>query len=592
MRYFLSFLCVLVLVFASQDVIAAHGLSISGAPKYKKDFKHFDYVNPDAPKGGTVTLASIGGFDSLNQFILKGRSAAGLSLIYDALLTPSSDEAFSAYGLIAKDVKIARDKSSVTFQIRPEARFHDGHPIRAEDVKFTFDLLTTKAHPMYASYYGAIKSVKILSPLKVRFDFKTNKNRELPLIVGQMPILPKHYWSGKDFSKPTLEKPIGSGAYKVKDVTQGRKISYQRVADYWAKDLPVNIGRYNFDIIEYDYYRDGDVALEAFKSGAYDFRQENIAKNWASAYKFPAVKSGKVIKRVIQHENPVGFQGFFINSRKDIFQDRHVRKALTLVFDFEWMNKNFFYNAYRRSHSFFGNSPFASPSKISKSQKSVLMKYKKDLPEEIWQDYKLPVFAGDGNIRPALREGFKLLKQAGWVIEDNVLVHAKTKKPFEFEIMLVSPAFEKVAHAYARNLKKLGIHAKIRLTDPSSYQQKVRKFDFDMVVAARGQSLSPGNEQAEYWHSSRVNKKGSANLLGINNAVVDDLIEKIIAAQNEKQLKKYTQALDRVLLFGYYAVPHWYINTYRVAYWNKFAYPDKAPKYSLGFLDTWWMTHK
>lgn len=586
-------LLVLFLIFLScpESGFAGHALSISGEPKYPQNFSQFDYVNPRAPKGGKVKLAAIGGFDSLNQFILKGRSAAGLGLLYDSLLTPSSDEAFTAYGLIAKDVVVSKDRSSVTFVLHEDATFQDGHPIRAEDVKFTFDILKSKGHPTYGSYYGAISSVEVLSPVKVRFHFSSSENKELPLIIGQMPILPKHYWEERAFDVPSLDRPLGSGQYKIADVVQGRRIVYERVKDYWAQNLNVNVGRYNFDFIQHDYYRDADVALEAFKSGEYDFRQENIAKNWAKSYDFPAVTAGVVLKREIQHENPVGFQGFFFNARRDIFKDRNVRKALTLVFDFEWMNKNFFYSSYKRTQSFFENSPFVSPALPSGDQKKILSSYKDSLPSDILSEFTLPVFAGDGQIRPSLREAFKLLKESGWIIKNNQLVNAETGQPFSFEIMLVSPAFEKVAHAYSRNLEKLGIKTRIRLVDPSQYQQNFRKFNFDMVVSGLGQSLYPGNEQKEYWHSSRANEEGSRNIAGIQNKAIDALVEKIISSPSLEDVEKYTQSLDRALLFGYYAIPHWYIDLYRVSYWNKFAYPAKAPKYALGFLDTWWVDH-
>jgi len=566
-----------------------HGLSMFGDLKYGPDFKHFDYVNPDAPKGGNVTRAAIGSFDNLNPYILKGIPAEGLGLTADTLLRSSDDEAFAEYGLIAESVEIAPDRDAVTFTLRTQARWHDKSPITVADVVFSFETLKEKGHPTFRVYYADVLTAEKVGTHKVRFRFRNGSNRELPLILGQMPILSKAYYTKVDFEKTTLDPPLGSGPYRIENVDPGRAISYARVADYWGADLPVNRGRFNIDRIRYDYYRDSVVAVEAFKAGEYDFRLENVSKNWATAYDFPALKSGRVKKVEIPHEIPTGMQSFAFNTRRAIFEDRRVRQALANAFDFEWTNRSLFYGAYTRTRSFFSNSELASRGLPSPAELKILKPYRGRIPEEVFtQTYTPPETKGGGNVRGNLRTAFRLLKEAGWVVRDKVLVNAATGEPFTFEIMLVSPSFERVVLPYVQNLKRLGITARVRTVDPSQYQNRLNTFDFDMVVAGFGQSLSPGNEQRGFWSSAAAETPGSRNLIGIRDPVVDELIASLINAPNRQSLIDRTRALDRVLLWGHYVVPHWYVRHFRVIYWDRFGRPENPPKYALGFND-WWI---
>lgn len=566
-----------------------HGLSMYGDLKYGPDFSHFDYVNPEAPKGGDVRLAEIGGFDNLNPHILKGMAAADLNLTTDTLMKGSSDEAFSEYGLLAESVEIAPDRASVTFTLRAIARWHDGTPITAADVVFSFETLKTKGHPLYRAYYADVVSAEMLDERRVRFRFRDGKNRELPLILGQMPIVSKAYYSKMDFEKTTLEPPLGSGPYRIEAVDPGRSIVYRRVENYWGKDLPVNRGSFNFDRIRHDYYRDTVIAVEAFKAGEYDIRQENVAKNWATAYDFPALEAGYVRKEEIPHEIPTGMQAFVFNTRRAIFKDRRVRAALAYAFDFEWTNRTLFYGAYTRTKSYFSNSELASRGLPSEEELKVLEPFRNQIPEEVFtQTYQPPATDGTGDIRENLREAFRLLQEAGWVVRDQKLVNAETNAPFTFEIMLVDPSFERVVLPYVRNLKRLGVETRVRTVDPSQYQNRLNEFDFDMTVAVFGQSLSPGNEQRDFWSSGAAETPGSRNLIGVRDPVVDRLADLVINAPTRQSLIARTRALDRVLLWGNYVIPHWHIRHFRAIYWDRFARPENPPKYALGFND-WWI---
>ncbi len=566
-----------------------HALTLYGeAPKYRSGFTHFDYVNPAVPKGGTVRLAEIGSFDSLNPFILKGTAAAGIGRVYDTLTVQSLDEPFTEYGLLAESVVRDPDNRWVEFHLRPQARFHDGEPITAEDVAFTLELLKTQGHPFYRAYYKDVARAVVQDPRTVRFEFATADNRELPLIVGQMPVLPRHAWVGRDFTRTTLEPPLGSGPYRVAKVDPGRSITYRRVADYWAKDLPVNRGRYNFDTIRIDYYRDDTVALEAFKAGEYDFRQENVAKNWAVGYDGPALRDGRIRKEEIPHQRPTGMQGFVFNTRKSLFADRRVRWALAHAFDFEWANKNLFYGAYARTKSYFSNSELAARGLPSPAERKLLEPYRDRLPPEVFtQAYAPPRTDGSGRLRANLRTAARLLREAGWVVRDGRRVHRDTGEPFTFELLLVSPSFERVALPFQRNLRRLGIEMRVRTVDPAQYQKRLDQFDFDMVVASFGQSLSPGNEQRDYWTSAAAETPGSRNLAGIRDPVVDALVERLIHAPDRQTLVTTTRALDRVLLWGHYVIPHWHLRYFRVAYWDRLAHPRHNPPYGLD-LDAWW----
>lgn len=568
----------------------AHGLALHGDLKYGPGFDHFDYVNPDAPKGGSVRLAAVGTFDSLHPFILKGVKAAGIGATFDTLTTGSSDEAFSVYGLIAETITVPADNAWVEFKLRPEARFHDGSPVTVEDVIFTFESLKAKGHPFYRTYYAAVEKAEKVGERAVRFTFSEKNNRELPLIVGQMPVLSKADWQTRAFDKTTLEPPLGSGPYKVVAVDPGRSITYERVADYWAANLPVNKGRYNFDRMRYDYYRDATVSLEAFKAGQYDFRAEFVARDWATGYQSPALQRGLIKKEELRNEQPTGMQGFVFNTRRPVFRDPRVRQALAYAFDFQWTNRTLFYGAYTRTASYYSNSELASRGLPDPAELKILEPYRGRIPDEVFtKEYQPPRADGTGFIRDNLRVAFKLLEEAGWVVNDRgVLVNRETGEPMTFEILLVSPAFERVVLPFIRNLEKLGIHARARTVDSTQYQNRMDEFDFDVVVETFGQSLSPGNEQRDYWKSDRADTPGSQNAAGVKDPVVDELVELLIASDDREALVNRTRALDRVLLWGHYVIPHWHIQAFRVAYWDKFERPANPAKYDLAF-ETWWV---
>jgi microcin C transport system substrate-binding protein len=570
-------------------VQVSHGISMHGDLKYPKGFSHFDYVNPKAPKGGKVTQSAIGTFDSFNQFIVKGNSADGLGLIYDTLLGRALDEPFSLYGLIAENIEVPKDRSWIIFNLRKSATFSDNHPLTAEDVVFSFEKLRSEGAPFYKAYYADIDKIEALNPHRVKFTFKNALNRELALIVGEVPILAKHYWQGKDFQKPSLDIPIGSGPYIIDSYDAGRSITYKRNPNYWAKNLPVKVGYDNFDIQIFDYYRDGTVAMEAFKAGEYDFRQENSSKRWATSYTGQSFDDGRIKIAELEHQNPTGMQAFVINNRREQFSDPRVRQALALAFDFEWTNKNIFFNAYTRTHSFFSNSEMAATKLPTKEEIEILEPVRDQVPPQVFtQVYKAPETNGDGKIYTQLRQAKRLLQEAGWAFKSGKLINAESGKPLKIEMLLYSPAFERVVSPFIRNLERLGIEANIRLVDVSQYIARLRSYDFDIVVSGFGQSSSPGNEQRDYWHSSSANKEGSRNLIGIQNPAIDYLVEQLIQSPDREQLVLRTRALDRVLQWNHYVIPQYHINKYRVAYWDKFAMPETRPKYALGF-NTWWI---
>jgi microcin C transport system substrate-binding protein len=538
--------------------------------------------------GGTVKYSAIGTFDTLNPFTLKGVAAAGIGLIYDTLMFSAADEPASAYGLVAESAEIAPDRSWVIYTIRRQARFHDGSPITAEDVVWTFDTLKTKGHPRYRLYYAEVAKAEKVGERGVKFTFSATDNRELPQIVGEMPVLSKAYWTSHDFDKTTLEAPLGSGPYKIDAVDAGRAIAYRRVENYWAKDLPVNVGRNNYDVIRYDYYRDQTIALEAFKAGQYDIRVENVAKNWAIGYDGPALAAGLIKKEEIANKVPQGMQAFAFNSRRPLFGDARVRQALGYLFDFEWANKNLFFGAYQRSTSYFSNSELAAPALPDAAEKDVLDQVKNEFPAGILTTpHETPTTDGSGNIRDNLRKALRLLGEAGWTVKDEKLVNAKGER-FEFEFLLVQPEFERVVLPYAQNLARAGIKMNTRTIDPAQYENRMRTFDFDMAVAAWGESLSPGNEQRDYWGSAAADEPGSFNLVGIKDKAVDTLVDLVIHAPDRASLLTRTHALDRVLLSGYYVVPNWHLSYFRVATWAKFLRPAVSPPYGLT-LDTWWI---
>jgi microcin C transport system substrate-binding protein len=566
-------------------------ISMYGDLKYQPGFKHFQYANPDAPKGGDVKMAAFGTYDTLNPFTLKGVPAAGLGEMFDSLMVGASDEPFSYYGLVAETIETPADRSWVTFTLRPQARFHDGSPMTADDVIWTFETLKTKGSPFFRSYYGSVAKVEKLGDRKVKFTFAPGDNRELPLILGQLPVLSKTYWAKRDFEKTTLEPPLGSGAYKIESFEAGRSITYRRVKDYWAAKLPMKVGTDNFDSIRYDYYRDVNVAIEAFKAGQYDVRMENVAKNWATAYTGPAVAAGMIKKEEIRNEIPTGMQGFVFNTRRPVFQDARVRRALAYAWDFEWTNKNLFYGSYTRTKSYFSNSELASSGLPGPEELAVLEPFRGKLPDEVFtKEYQPPVSDGSGNIREGAREALRLLGEAGWTVKGGKLSSAKGE-PLGFEILIDEPTWERIVLPFVKNLERLGVTARVRTVDAAQYQKRLDDYDFDMVTAVWRQSLSPGNEQRDFWGSKAAATPGTRNLAGIRDPSIDKLIEVLIAAPDRAALVTRTRALDRVLLWGHYVIPHYHLQAFRVAHWDRFARPAIAPKYTFGF-DTWWIDAK
>jgi microcin C transport system substrate-binding protein len=569
----------------------SHAIAMHGEPKYNEDFLNVEYIDINSLKGGSIVRSAIGTFDSFNPFTLKGTAAIGIGALYETLTTGSSDEAFTEYGLLAETIEWPDDRSWVSYDIRKEAKWHDGKKITADDVVWTFNTLMEKGHPFYSYYYGDVAEVIKENEQKVRFNFKTNTNKELVLIIGQLPVLPKHYWEDRNFEDTTLEIPIGSGPYKIKSFDSGRSITYELNNEYWGfkNKIPIKVGKDNFGTIRYDYYKDRGIEREAFKSGEIDFFSENSSKEWATSYNINSIKNGLIIKELIQHENPQGMQGFAFNIRKDKFKDRRVRKALSYAFDFEWSNKNLFFDAYIRTDSFFENSELASSGLPSKEELNYLNPYFDVLPKEIFsEEFKNPVTDGSGYMRNQLQEASILLKDAGWDLINGQLKHSSTNEIFEFEILLRSPAFERIVLPFRDNLEKLGINVIVRTIDSAEYQKKIETFDFDMIVQTFSQSLSPGNEQRSFWGSDAADTNGSRNVIGIKNYAVDGLVESLINAKDREELITITRALDRVLLWNYYVIPQWHISSYRVLYWDFFDQPARKPKYSLGF-DTWWI---
>ncbi|PZQ80795.1 MAG: hypothetical protein DI549_16270 [Ancylobacter novellus] len=571
-----------------------HGLSLLGQPKYPADFKRFDYVNPDAPKGGLLRLSADGTFDSLNDIITRGTPVAGLQLIYDTLMAPASDEVATEYGLLAEAVSYPADFSSVTYRLRPEAKWHDGQPVTPDDVVWSFEQLT-KNNPRQAYYYSHVKSAAVTGEREVTFTFDQTGNRELPQILGQLRVMPKHWWTGtdangkpRDISQTTLEIPLGSGPYKVKQVVPGRTISFERVPDYWGRDLPVNVGTNNFAEQRYEYFRDSTVELEAFKGDQYDFRIETSAKDWATAYNFPAVKDGKVILEEFPNRSSGAMQAFIPNLRRDKFQDQRVRRALNLALDFDGMNRTLFFGQYKRTSSYFQNTELASSGLPQGKELEILESVKDKIPASVFTTpYTNPEGWSEGLRRGNLREAANLLRQAGYEVKGGKLVNAKGE-PFTIEFLLANPAFERVVLFYKPSLERLGMTVTVRQVDTSQYINRLRARDYDMIIAGWGQSLSPGNEQRDFWGSDAADREGSSNYAGIKDPGIDALIEKVIYAKDREELVAATHALDRVLLAHDYVVPSWNYPNSRTARWNRFGHPEKLPEYSIGFPDIWW----
>ena len=578
---------------------AEHGISIDGRLKYKPGFKHFDYVSENALKGGTLTLHDLGSFDKMNPFTLKGNAPYGLdNFIFETLAVSSLDEPFAEYGLVARDIELAEDKLSVTYTLDEKARFSDGTPVTPDDIKFSLETLKSdKAHPFYQIYLKDITEAQILDNNRVRFLF-ARPNRELHMIASQVPVLSKAFYEKNGFNSPenssAMTPPVGSGPYVVAEVNPGKSITYKRNPDYWAIDHPARKGMYNFDSIKIKYFKDQIVSVEAFKAGEFDFMAINIAKQWKRDLGGKHFQSGQLIKNRFPHKNNAGMQGFVFNTRKSLFKDPRVRKAIGLALDFEWTNKTLFFDQYTRSNSYFSNSDLAATGLPEAMELKLLEPYRNLLPEEIFTQPVAPSSTNPpSSLRKNLRVAKKLLSESGWEVKKGALQNEKGEKLF-FEILLVSPSFERVMAPYVTNLKKLGIDARYRTIDPALYTDRIKNFDYDMVVNVFGQSQSPGNEQRDYWHSTSADRKGSRNFAGITNPVVDKLVDAIIYASTQDELTAACRALDRVLWYGYYVVPNWYLAFHRLAYSSKFMQPENLPLYYSAdqLLMTWWIAPK
>lgn len=582
---------------AEDDRVWRHGVTRNDALKYPADFTRFDYVNPEAPKGGVLRLSEEGTFDSFNMVPTKGELAAGLGLLYDTLLKSSEDEDSTAYGLLAEAVAWPDDVSEVTFRLRPEAKWADGEPVTPADVIFSLDKLK-EFNITQASYYRHVTEAVQTGEREVTFRFDERNNRELPLILGQLTVLPKHWWEAagpdgkpRDISRGTLEPVLGSGPYRIASFSAGSTIRYELRDDYWAKDLPINVGQNNFGAITYTYFSDRDVELEAFRAGNVDFRQESSASRWATAYDFPAVKDGRVIREEI--ENPLRatgiMQAFVPNLRREKFQDRRVRQALNYAFDFEDLNRNLAFNTFERVDSYFWGTELASSGLPEGREKEILEEMKDKVPAEVFTTpYANPVGGDPQKARENLRTALTLFREAGYELKGNRLVNAKTGEPFGFEILLSSPSFERTVLPFVNNLKKIGADARIRTVDASQYTNRVRSFDYDMIYGIWAQTLFPGNEQTDYWGSASVERQGSRNYAGISDPAIDELIRKVVFAPNRAELVPTVRALDRVLLAHHYVVPLFYSRNVRVAYSSQLAHPQELPHYSTGFPNVWW----
>lgn len=577
--------------FASEPA-AAHAISMYGDLRYPPGFEHFGWVNPDAPKGGTFVQSAGGSFDSFNPFILRGDAAGGLGqLVFQSLTTRSLDEPFSEYGLLAETIQTPEDRSWVRFELHPDARWHDGRPVTPDDVVWTFETLTTKGHPRFRAYYANVAGVETVGERGVRFTFDaTGVNRELPLIMGQLPVLPRHWYAEHDFETPALVPPVGSGPYRVASFEAGRSVVLERVEDWWAADLGVNRGRYNFDTVRIEYFRDLDVALEAFKAGQFDVRFENSAKRWATGYTGPAIEQGLIKVEKLPIRPPARMQGYVFNLRRPIFEDRRVRRAIGLAFDFEWSNKALMYSQYERIESYFHGEPGLMAEGLPEGAELALLEPWRDrLPREVFEQvWKAPETDGSGNNRRNLREALVLLREAGWKVEDGVLTETATGTRMEFELLMYSPASERLALPFAQNLERLGIRMRLRTVDPAQYRNRVDRFDFDMITDVWPQSSSPGNEQRDFWGSAAASIPGSRNTTGIEDPVIDALIENVIRAPDRPALEAACRALDRALLWGFYLVPHFTDDGYRLAYWDKFGWAETLPSEGPD-LYSWWI---
>jgi microcin C transport system substrate-binding protein len=581
-----------VVLFASAaSATPRHGLSAFGELAYPADFAHFRYVRPDAPKGGRLSMIGTSGrttFDSFNAFILRGDAAQGLGVLHDTLMVRAMDEPDAVYGLVARSATVADDGSSVTFELRPEARFADGTPLTADDVVFSFETLRTKGHPGYRLALRDVVKAEALAPHTVRFAFQGTLVRDLPLVVSGLPVLSKAYYATREFEQTTLEPPLGSGPYTISDFRQGAFVTYRRRPDYWAKDLPVNRGRWNFDELRYEYYRDRAAELEGLKAGVYDLREEFTSRDWATAYDIPAVREGRLQRTVLPDANPSGTQGFFLNTRRPALADLRVRKALDYAFDYEWTNKNLFFGLYTRTKSWFENSDMKAEGPPSPAELALLEPFRAKLPAAVFAaPYLPPVSDGSGSDRRLLREASRLLDAAGWRMQGGKRVDA-AGRPLEIEFLLTDPTSERLTAPYVQNLTRLGITAVMRRVDPAQYERRSKSFDYDIKVARFVMRLVPGVELRNYFGSEAAKAEGTQNLSGIADPVVDALLDKVMSARNRAELLAGTRALDRVLRAGHYWVPHWFKAAHHVVHWDKFSWPAVKPLYARGVVDTWW----
>jgi len=560
-----------------------HGLSVFGDLKYPADFKHFDYVDPDAPKGGRLAMigtASRITFDSFNNFILKGDAAQGLEYLFDTLMTRANDEPDAVYGLIAKSAEVAPDRMSVTFHLRPEAKFADGSAVTADDLVFSFTALKEKGKPEFSLALRDVVKAEAIDAQTVRYTFQGTLIRDLPLVVAELPVLSKAYYTKRPFEETSLDRPLGSGPYEIGDYKTGTSVTFKRRPDYWAKDLPVNRGRFNFDELRYEYYRDRTLELEGLKAATFDLREEFTSLDWATGYDVPSVKEGRLVRLVLPDERPSGAQGFFINTRREQFQDVRVRAALDLAFDFEWSNKNLFFNLYQRTQSYFENSDMKATGPPSPEELKLLEPYRDKLPSDVFgEPYSPPVTDGSGRNRENLHRAKDLLTAAGY---------GEGGKALNLEILNFESGFERIILPYVDNLKRIGVNASLRNVDPAQYERRMKSFDFDVSIERYTLRLTPGVELKSFWGSGAAAMDGSFNLSGIKDPVVDALIDKVTQAQSRADLLTATRAIDRVLRASHYWVPHWYKASHNIAYWNKFSRPTVQPKYDPGVIDTWW----
>ncbi|SEL37813.1 microcin C transport system substrate-binding protein [Atopomonas hussainii] len=582
-------------------VTESHGYTQFGSLKYPANFTHFDWVNPDAPKGGTLRIMGNGTFDTLNPYSLKGTSPIGTPnfiqygitelneplMVGNGFYDPNGEEPSTAYGLIAKSVEYSDDRSWAVFNLRPEARFHDGKPITAYDVAFSYRLLLKEGHPQYRTYLQEVARVDILDRHRIRFVLKRSGNPQLILQLAELPVLPQHYWKNRDFRATTFEPPLGSGPYKITEVVPGRRLTFERVRNWWGEKLPVNRGKYNVNRMTVEFYRDSHVAFEAFKAGEFDVYIEHQAKNWANGYNFPALHRGAVLKEEIAHQIPTQTQGFFFNTRRPVFADVRVRKALSLLFDFEWTNRTLFNSSYKRSRSYYPNSQFRADGLPSGEEWLLLKPFRKQLPAELFtQPIEIPETAGHGIPRDTLREVLALLNEAGYRHRGGAMVNADGQ-PLRFEMLLVNPNFERILQPYRENLARVGIITELRTVDRSQYKQRLDGYDFDMILMTLSQSLSPSLEQLQYFHSGQANVRGARNYAGVRSPIIDALLDQLINAKTRERQVGAARAIDRVLMHEHYMIPNWYIDYHRVAYWNRFE-KGATPPYTLG-LRAWWL---